>query len=176
MQLRINKSILLLMTLSLLAGGAQAQQTKIGYVDWKRLVESAPQIQIARDKLDAEFRPRNEAIEADEAILREMELRHQRDGDIMGLPEKQALERQIRSLRRTVQRDKEDLAEELDYRLTEERQTVEDEIYKIIRVFARENGYDLILPGPMLFVNEEINLTDQLLVRLRAGHARPKED
>jgi outer membrane protein len=168
--------MLLLMTLSLLAGGAHAQQTKIGYVDWKRLVESAPQIQIARDKLDAEFRPRNETIEADEAILREMEQRHQRDIAVMGLTEAQALERQIRSLRRTVQRDKEDLAEELDYRLTEERQQVEDEIYKIIMVFAKEDGYDLILPGPMLYVNEEINLTDKLLVRMRAAYTRPKED
>ena len=168
--------MLLLMTLSLLAGGAHAQQNKIGYVDWKRLVESAPQIQIARDKLDAEFRPRNETIEADEAILREIEQRHQRDIAVMGLTEAQALERQIRSLRRTVQRDKEDLAEELDYRLTEERQGVEDEIYKIIRVFAKENGYDFILPGPMLFVNEEMNLTDQLLARLRAAYAKPKED
>ena len=168
--------MLLLMTLSLLAGSVHAQQTKIGYVDWKRLVESAPQIQIARDKLDAEFRPRNETIEADESILREMEQRHQRDIAIMGPTEAQSLERQIRSLRRTVQRDKEDLAEELDYRLTEERQQVEDEIYKIIRVFAKEDGYDLILPGPMLYVNEEINLTDRLLVRMRAAYTRPKED
>ena len=160
----------------MLAGSAHGQQTKIGYVDWKRLVESAPQIQIARGKLDAEFRPRHDTIEADEAILREMELTYQRDSAVMGLPEAQALERRIRSLRRTVQRDKEDLTEELDYSLTKERQQVEDEIYKIIRVFARENDYDLILPGPMLFVNEEINLTDQLLERLRAGHAQPTPD
>jgi outer membrane protein len=168
--------MLLMVALSLLIGSAHGQQTKIGYVDWKRLVESAPQIQIARDKLDAEFRPRNETIEADEAILREMEVRLQRDGIVMGPTEEQALQRQIRSLSRTVQRDKEDLAEELDYRLTEERQQVEDEIYKIIMVFAKEKGYDIILPGPTLFVNDEINLTDRLLERLRAGHARPVED
>lgn len=164
------------MILGLILGSAQAQQTKIGYVDWKRLVESAPQIQIARDKLDAEFRPRNETIEADEAILREMEVRLQRNGIIMGPTAEQALQRQIRSLSRSVQRDKEDLAEELDYRLTEERQLVEDEIYKIIRVLAREQGYDLIIPGPTLFVNEKINLTDRLLDRLRASHEKPAED
>jgi outer membrane protein len=165
-----------LLALGLLAFTAQAQQTKIGYVDWKRLVESAPQIQIARDKLDSEFRPRNESIEADEAILREMEERHQRDSAVMSLTEAQSLERQIRALRRTVQRDKEDLAEELDYRLTEERQRVEDEIYKIINVFAEENGYDLIIPGPTLFVNDEINLTDRLLERMRAGYTNPEEN
>ena len=176
MQLTINKSFAILAALTLLAASAQAQQTKIGYVDWKRLVESAPQIQIARNKLDAEFRPRNETIEADEAILREMDARYQRDGAIMGLAEKQGLERQMRSLRRTAQRDKEDLAEELDYRLTEERQRVEDEIYKIIKVFAVEKGYDLILPGPTLYVRDAINLTDRLLVRLRAGDTKPQEN
>ncbi len=144
-------------------------QTKIGYVDWEELIESAPQIGVARDRLDAEFRPRNEAIEDNEKELREMEEKLVRDAAVMSEEVRQTLERAIRALRRDVQRDKEDLREELDYRLQEERQRVEQEIYEIVRRFAEDNGYDLIIPGPALYASDAVNLTEQLLARLRSS-------
>jgi outer membrane protein len=141
---------------------------KLGYVDWTRLVESAPQIALARDKLDAEFRPRNELIEASEAELRQLEEQFQRDNAIMGAGEVRSLEQRIRTLRRDVQRNREDLADELDFRINEERQRVEDEIYEIVRTFAVSNEYDLILAGRALFVSDAIDLTDELLGQLRS--------
>jgi outer membrane protein len=153
--------------------GAAIPAAKIGYVDFGRLVESAPQIAVARDQLDAEFRPRNEAIDANEQSLRELEERFQRDAAIMASSEVQSMERRIRALRRDVQRDRQDLADELDFRLNEETQRVEEEIYEIVRNFARENGYDLILPGPALYASDTINLTDELLARLRTEADQP---
>ena len=92
-------------------------------------------------------------------------------------PDVSDVERRIRALRRDVQRDRQDLADELDFRLNEETQRVEEEIYEVVRNFARENGYDLILPGPALFASDTINLTDDLLARLRseADQAPPSE-
>ncbi len=165
--------------LAALAAVAPAQaQTKIGYVDWEELLRNAPQIEIARDQLDAEFRPRNQAIEANEKRLRELEERLIRDAAVMSEEVRSTLERQIRGLRRDVQRDKEDLREELDYRLQEQRQRVEQEIYEIVRRFAEDSGYDLIIPGPALYASDAINLTEQLLERLRESFERatPTQD
>ena len=152
--------------LGLIPAGAQ---TKIGYVNWEDLLKSAPQIKVARDKLDAEFRPRNEDIEAEEKKLRELEERLIRDAATMNEEQRQSLERQVRSLRRAVQHDREDLREEIDYRVQEVRQRVEQEIYEIVRQFAQDNGYDLIIPGPALYASDAINLTEQLLERLRTS-------
>jgi len=149
--------------------------TKIGYVDWSRLVESAPQITVARDMLDAEFRPRNEEIEARESELRGLEERLQRDSAIMSASEIRNLEQRIRAVRRDVQRDREDLIDELDFRLNEERQRVQDRIYEIVRSFALENDYDLILPGPAVYASESIDLTDELIARLRSEFAPAPE-
>lgn len=166
MSARISRALLLPLLITLTSAWAQ---TKIGYVDWEELIESAPQIGVARDRLDAEFRPRNETIEDSEKQLREMEERLIRDAAVMSEEQRQILERSIRTLRRDVQRDKEDLREELDYRLQEERQRVEQEIYEIVRRFAEDSDYDLIIPGPALFASDAINLTEQLLERLRSS-------
>ena len=158
-----------LITLTVLLGAASPlwAQTKIGYVDWEEILRNAPQIGTAKAKLEAEFSEQNAAIEAAEVNLRELEERLVRDAAVMGEEQRQILERNIRNQRRDVQREKEDLREEIDFSLQEERQRVEEEIYEIVRQFAQSEGYDLIIPGPALFASDQINLTKQLLDRLR---------
>ena len=45
----------------LLSAQAPAQNLRVGYVDMKAVLDNAPQVVTGRDKLDLEFRPRNEA-------------------------------------------------------------------------------------------------------------------
>lgn len=167
--------ILLLALLPAAVAWGQERAAKIGYVNLNIVVESAPQIALAKDRLDDEFRPSYESIEEREGELRRLEERWQRDSAIMSQSETRTLEQRIRALRRDVQRDREDLADELDFRLNEMRQRVEDEIYEILRQFALENDYDLILPGPALYASEAIDLTDELLARLRTDFAAAEE-
>ena len=72
----------LLLTLFVLgAGPATAQQLRVGYVDMKQVLDNAPQVLAGREKLDLEFRPRNETIEFQERQVQSMEDRLQL-GDI----------------------------------------------------------------------------------------------
>ena len=71
----------LLILLVVFAMPAAAQQLRIGYVDMKRVLDSAPQVLAGRDQLDLEFRPRNDAIEFQERQAQTMEDRLQL-GDI----------------------------------------------------------------------------------------------
>ncbi|MDJ0653242.1 MAG: OmpH family outer membrane protein [Xanthomonadales bacterium] len=165
-----------LAAICLVAAPIAYSQTRVGYVDWEELIKSAPQIQVARDKLDTEFRAKNEAIAEKERDLLDREERLLRDSAVMSSEIRERQEREIRTLRRDVQREKEDLREELDYRLQEERQRVEEEIYDIVRAFAEENGFDLIIPGPALYASDAINLTGQLLQRLRVSFGPEQTD
>ena len=56
-----------------LAVSAQAQSVQIGYVNMKQVLDIAPQVMAGREKLDLEFRPRNEEIEAEEAQMQALE-------------------------------------------------------------------------------------------------------
>ena len=100
---------LLLLTLTmLLAGAVCAQEVRIGYVDMKRLLDNAPQVLAGREALDLEFRPLNNQLMADEAVLLQME---QDLAAASGLSREQlaAREREIRNLQRSIERRREEI-------------------------------------------------------------------
>ena len=68
---------ILLMLLMIVATSATAQQLRVGYVDMKQVLDNAPQVLAGREKLDLEFRPRNETIEFQERQVQAMDDRLQ---------------------------------------------------------------------------------------------------
>jgi len=156
---------ILLMLLMVVAIPATAQQLRVGYVDMKQVLDSAPQVMAGRDQLDLEFRPRNEAIEFQERQVQKMEDRLQL-GDIAE-DARIRLERDLREMRRNVNRQKEDLRDELSFRRTEEVQKLEDQINQAVQVIASNNGYDLILSSPVVYADPSLDITQLILDQLR---------
>ncbi|NBB94057.1 MAG: hypothetical protein GVY32_12910 [Gammaproteobacteria bacterium] len=153
--------VLLLIGL-LLGASAQAQALRIGYVDMKRLLESAPQVVNARDSLDREFSPRNESLLAEEAQLDSMRSELAEAADLT--PEQRfEREREIRNLQRSIERRREDLNEELRFRLNERKNALEDTIEVAVRQIAESGGYDLILTSPVAYASDSIDITDRVL-------------
>ncbi|NKI35006.1 OmpH family outer membrane protein [Wenzhouxiangella sp. XN79A] len=156
------RALTLLLAL-MLAGPAWGQaDVRIGYVDMKRLLDNAPQVLAGRAELDIEFRPRNEALLADEQRLVDME---QALADSSGLSNEQLLarEREIRNLRRSIDRRREDLADELNFRRNAEIKSLGEEIELAVQTVARREGYDLVLSSPVAFASDRIDITDQVL-------------
>lgn len=141
---------------------APAQEgTRIGYVDMIRLFDGAPQLIAAREALDREFRPRNEALVADESRLEQ--LAGQMLASDEGSEQRQTLEREVRNLRRSIERRREDLAEELRFRTNAEKKNIEDTIEVAIRQVARSGQFDLILTSPVAFASDRVDITDRIL-------------
>ena len=165
----------LLLTLFVLAAGpVTAQQLRIGYVDMKQVLDNAPQVLAGREKLDIEFRPRNETIEFQERQVQTMEDRLQM-GDLAE-DDKKRLDRELREMRRNVNRQKEDLRDELSFRRTEEVQKLEDQINLAVQEIARDNGYDLILSSPVVYADPSLNITQLILDQLRLEYEADKRD
>ena len=148
-----------------LAGPAAAQDVRIGYVDMKQVLDNAPQVLAGRESLDQEFRPRNEMIEAEEEQLERMEQRLAR-GDLEE-DARLTLEREIRETRRSINRQREDLRDELSFRRTEEVQRLEDQINMAVQDIARAHGYDLILSSPVVYADQSLDITDLVLQQLQ---------
>jgi len=165
----------LLLTLFVLAAGpVTAQQLRIGYVDMKQVLDNAPQVLAGREKLDIEFRPRNETIEFQERQVQTMEDRLQ-IGD-MAEDDRKRLDRELREMRRNVNRQKEDLRDELSFRRTEEVQKLEDQINLAVQEIARDNGYDLILSSPVVYADPSLDITQLILGQLRLEYEADKRD
>jgi outer membrane protein len=159
---------LLLTLFVLVAGSATAQQLRVGYVDMKRVLDNAPQVLAGREKLDLEFRPRNETIEFQERQVQTMEDRLQM-GDL-DADARARLDRELREMRRNVNRQREDLRDELSFRRTEEVQKLEEQINQTVQEIARDSGYDLILSSPVVYADPSLDITSLILDRLKLEH------
>jgi outer membrane protein len=153
---------------------ATAQQLRVGYVDMKQVLDNAPQVLAGREKLDLEFRQRNETIEFQERQAQTMDDRLQM-GDLTG-DARVRLERELREMRRNVNRQKEDLRDELSFRRTEEVQKLEDQINEAVQEIARDNGYDLILSSPVVYADPSLDITQLILDQLRLEYEADKRE
>jgi outer membrane protein len=151
------------------AASAGAQSLRVGYVDMKQVLDNAPQVLARRELLDQEFRSRNDAIEIDEFRAQNLESRLQQ-ADLAPDSALQ-LEREVRELRRNVNRRKEDLRDELSFRRTEEVQRLEEEINLAVQEIAERNGFDLIISSPVVYANPSLDITDLILEQLEVEFA-----
>jgi outer membrane protein len=165
---------ILLLLLTFVATTATAQQLRVGYVDMKQVLDNAPQVLAGREKLDLEFRPRNETIEFQERQAQSMDDRLQM-GDLTE-DARTRLDRELREMQRNVNRQKEDLRDELSFRRTEEVQKLEDQINQAVQQIARDNGYDLILSSPVIYVDPSLDITQQILGQLRLEYEADKRE
>lgn len=158
----------LLLGLLLCTSGLQAQELRIGYVNMKMVLDNAPQVITGREKLDMEFRPRNETIEAEEARTEQLE-QQLLAGDLAA-EERTRLERDVREMRRSINRQREDLRDELSFRRTEEVQRLEDQINLAVQDIAQQYSYDLVLSSPVVYANPALDITDLILQHLQQEH------
>jgi len=167
---RIGACALLLALLPMLAAG-QSVAAKIGYVDLKRLLDNAPQMQDSRTKLSQEFAGRDTALKADEAKLTGLQQKYDRDASIMSKPDAEALKREIETLDRANKRTRETLRSELNTRATAERDRIWAQINDSVIEYARAQGFDLIVPSPVVYASARIDITDAVLDKLRQSKA-----
>ncbi|HZP67778.1 MAG TPA: OmpH family outer membrane protein [Rudaea sp.] len=148
-----------------------AQASKVGYIDYKRLLDNAPQTIEMRAKLEREFAPRDAALKADESKLATLKQRYERDGPIMSKADGDALKREIDALDRSIKRTREDLRTELNARAATERDRIWQQLMDSVIEYARAQGYDLVVPSPVIYASPRIDITDAVLDKLR--HAKP---
>lgn len=150
---------------------AQPAAVRIGYVDMKRLLDNAPQVVAGRQKLEREFAPRDAALVTDELRLADMRSRHERDSAMMTRDDAESLRREIDALDRSIRRNRDNLRAELKTRSDQELDRSWREINNAVVAHAREQGIDLIVPSPVVYASPRIDVTDQVLERLRRQHA-----
>jgi outer membrane protein len=140
---------------------------RIGYVDMKRLLDNAPQVVAGRQKLEREFAPRDAALKADEKHLQELRERQQREAATTSAGDAEAQKREIDALDRSIKRNREAMRNDLKSRSDQELDRSWREINDAVVEFAREQGFDLIVPSPVVYASTRVDITDQVLERLK---------
>ena len=162
----MSRYLVVVMGLLLFSGVANAE-LKIGYVNILKVLDKAPQMQIAKKSLEKEFAPREKHLQAQQKEIKALEDKLKRDASIMSESEKRKIDREILGKTRDVKRSMGEFREDVSSRQNEELQKVQRLILEASYVLGKEEGFDIIIRD-MVFVSEKADVTELVQKKLAA--------
>jgi outer membrane protein len=157
----------LLAVIFIICGDALAADYKIGVVNAVKVLEAAPQADVARKKLEKEFATRDRELVAAQKGLKGLEDRMVKDGAIMSETERSRLERDIVNKRRELKRDSDEFREDVNFRRNEEFGKIQRDIVEAIREVAKAEKYDLVLGEGVIYASKAVDLTETVIKHLK---------
>ena len=148
---------------------AAAQELKIGVVNIPVLMERAPQTKAAMDALREEFAPREREYLARQKELQDLTAKVQKDVAVMGETERRNAEKNLRDLRRDVDRLGNEYREDVNLRQNEELAKLQRSVLKDVQDYAAAEGYDLVVGDGVLFASSSVNITEEVLRAVEAN-------
>lgn len=165
----MNKSAGALIGLGLyLAGGPLlAADYVIAVIDPTRIVEQSPQYEAARAQLEKEVGDRERKLVEQQEQLTELRRKFERDATLMSEEELQRLQTDIRNRGRKIKYAQAEFREDFSLRRNELRTRLAQQVEEVVAELAREENIDLILSEGLVYVSKRIDISDQVIARLR---------
>lgn len=156
----------LLAVAPLAMGQVNAVELKIGYVNAAKVIDQAPQGEVALKKLEAEFGARDKELVVAQNKIKHMEGDLEKNALIIKETERRAKERELLVLKRELKRATQEFREDYNQRRNEELAVLQKVAYKAIVEIAKQERYDLILHEGAVYASDRIDITDKVLKTL----------
>ena len=158
--------VLAIFLLSALCLSANAQNLKIGFIDTEQIVVSLSQYKKSIDIISSEFEPKKQELldlfKHIELLRSNIELKKKTstsDNDEIELSK-------LTDLEEIFEKETEFWQTEMNSKKFILLNQIEALVNKTINEFALEEGYDLILYKDIVFVSDEINITQQIIDKI----------
>lgn len=165
--------VLLLGVALAVAPVAGAADLKIGYVNTGKLLEESPQARAAQQALEGEFMPRQRELATQQKALQEKSEKLKREAAVMSEADRTRAEREVREGERDLARRFNELQEDANLRRNEEFGKVQRSLLQEVQVYARANGFQLIVGEGVLFAAEPVDITAQVVAAIKAKTPAP---
>jgi len=158
----------------MLGAGTVFAALKVGYVNIVKVIEKAPQGELALKRLDAEFAPRDKKLLAMREQIKTIETDLEKDSLVLNTLDRQKKERDLLVLKRDLRRATQEFREDYNLRRNEELAALQKLVYKTITNLAKKEKYDLIVHEGAVYSSPNIDITDKVLQLLKnsAGNNR----
>ncbi len=168
-----NRSIALLALsfCGLLAAGQAGAETKIGYVNFQKLLEEALQTKSAMQSLENEFGPRRRELMTMQTDLKAKEDKLQKEGAVMSEADRNNAEKTFRDQQREFSRKAGEFQDDASTRKNEELGKVQRYLFGEIQTYANAQGFDLVLGDGVLFAKAPLDITAAVLTVLQGKPA-----
>jgi outer membrane protein len=163
-----NRSIpLMALCLCGLLGAQQASaEVKMGYVNFQKLLEDAPQTKTAMQALENEFAPRRRELLTMQNDLKSKDEKLQKEGAVMAEADRAKAEKSLRDQQREFQRKAGEFQDDASTRRNEEIGKVQRYLVQEIQTYANAQGYDLVLGDGVFFAKAPLDITANVLAVL----------
>jgi outer membrane protein len=163
-----NRSIQLLglCLCAVLASGQASAETKMGFVDFQKLLEEAPQTKAAMQALENEFAPRRRELLTLQNDLKARDDKLQKEGAVMSEADRAKAEKALRDQQREFSRKAGEFQDDAGTRKNEEIGKVQRYLVSEIRTYATAQGYDLVLGEGVFFAKGPLDITANVLAVL----------
>ena len=146
--------------------GADAADAGVGFVNIPAIMQKAPQAKAAREKLQQEFAGRREALEDCQDEIQDLDSKLRRDGRNIEKRRQERMIDRVKSRRRECGKQKEEFEADFNKRRSEELSTLQKQISSVIERIAKKRSFNLIVGPPIIYVDEQRNLTDEVIKTL----------
>lgn len=150
----------------LLSGYADAAELKIGYVNAAKVIDQAPQGEVALKKLEAEFGARDKELVATQNKIKQLEGDLEKNALVIKESDRRTKERDLLLLKRDLKRATQEFREDYNQRRNEELAVLQKVVYKAIVEIAKQEKYDLIMHEGAVYASDKIDITDKVLKTL----------
>jgi len=171
----VKRSVIALISLAAIAAAAplaSAAEAKIGVVSISRLMQDAPQARSANDVIRAEFAPREKEIQDLGASLKAKEDKLARDSATMTEMQRSALDKELRDGVRSFEIKQAEIQDDFNVRRNEEIQKLQRMLLEEVQVYAKAQGYDIILAEGVLYASPAFDVTGPVLQALQSRGTR----
>jgi len=163
-----NRSISLLgLCLCGLMVSAQASaEIKIGYVNFQKLLEEAPQTKSAMQGLENEFAPRRRELLTMQNDMKARDEKFQKEGAVMSEADRSKTEKALRDEQREFSRKAGEFQDDASTRRNEEIGKVQRYLVTEIQAYATAQGFDLVLGEGVFYAKGPLDVTANVLAVL----------
>lgn len=148
-------------------------ELKIGYVNYSQLMEESPQAKAISEQIRNEFMPRQRELQNQQQSLKSREERLQKDGATMTDEQRGREEKELRDGYRDFQRKQTEAQDDFNARRNEELSRLQQMLINEVRIYAKAQSFDLVLAEGVIYANNALDITAQILSQLQA-HAGSK--
>ena len=156
------------------AGTANAADTKIGYIDMQRAINTSEPGKEAKEQLSARLKKYQDEINLRQEELKRLKEELEKQGMLLSETSRASKEKDYQLKLKEFQRFTKDAQEELQGKDEEFTRKILEGMEKIIQEYARKNGYTFVFVKneSILFADEKADLTDEVLKIFNASRKK----
>jgi len=159
----------LLLVTGLISSSVFAGDLKIGVVSVERILTEAPQVDAVNTSMLERFGPQRDELKEMEKEINKMQENYKRNELVMSEDKLNELKKELIAKLQTIKQKEAVLTQEVTTVRNQELAILQQQVRGVIDDIAKKGKYSLILSEGVAYTDEKLDITDQVLDKMKAA-------